>query len=217
MDRRELDVIEWANQNPEIMRGDKNLQRDIKIEQGVRFILEALGYNLSNEHFKDTPRRVRQWFLQFQQLPSLEEEAEDLAKILGVTFTGEYDQLQILKHISFTAICAHHLLPFTGYAHIAYIPNKQLVGLSKLARVLDYYASRLTIQETLAEQIALALNNFLDPLGVAVIIYAKHDCLSLRGAEKTDATFVTSKLTGVFRDNTNQARQELLALCGEGR
>lgn len=139
---------------------------------------------------------------------------QDPATILGTTFAQEgyaYDEMVLLKNIEMYSTCEHHLLPFVGRAHIAYIPSKRVVGLSKLARLVDCFARRLQIQEKLTNQIAQAIQDVLEPVGVAVVIEAKHHCMCARGVGKQNSSMMTSALRGVFKDKP-EARQEFLDL-----
>lgn len=176
-------------------------------EQNIVRILEYIGEDPNREGLKDTPARVirsyAELFSGYQHDPK-----ELCAKI----FTdGSCDELVLLRNISFTSTCEHHMLPFVGKAHIGYIPDGKVLGISKLSRLLDIYAKRLQIQERLTQQITKALDDHLEPKGSACIIEAHHSCMSCRGVLKPDAIFTTSSLTGVFR-NDSLARSELLKL-----
>ncbi|MGL5079714.1 MAG: GTP cyclohydrolase I FolE [Waterburya sp.] len=176
---------------------------------GVEALLSAIGEDANRDGLYDTPIRFAKALL---EMTSGYE--ENPLKHLAVQFDNEvaYDQMIISKDIPFTSLCEHHILPFTGVAHIAYIPsNGKIVGLSKLARVVEGYARRLQVQERLTKQIHDAIESCLEPIGAAVIIEAHHTCQSLRGIKKP-GNMTTSAMSGVFRDNQNNARSEFLEL-----
>jgi len=142
---------------------------------------------------------------------------EDAAKILnGAMFSVCYDEMVVVKDIEVYSLCEHHLLPFFGKCHVAYIPNKKVVGLSKIARLVNMYARRLQIQERLTSQIAQSLEEQLSPQGVGVIVEARHLCMVMRGVEKQNSAAITSAMLGVFRDH-KQTRDEFLSLVGRGK
>lgn len=189
----------------------------------VRTLLQEVGADPDREGLRDTPRRV------FQALAEMTEgERESAAEHLAVTFdAGSYDEIVVLRDIPFTSLCEHHLLPFDGVAHVAYLPGEvgaedararryRVVGLSKLARVVDVFARRLQLQEQLTSQIADALDEHLKPRGTAVVIAAAHTCMSCRGVMKSGASMVTSTMRGMFRDQP-ASRAEVLALMGVAR
>jgi GTP cyclohydrolase I len=174
-------------------------------ERAARELLTALGCELEAESVRDTPRRM----------------AGALAELLtpqpfrATTFPNDegYDELVVARDIPFHSLCEHHLLPFQGVAHVGYLPGRRIVGLSKLARVVDMYARRLQVQERLTTQIAGWLRRELDPRGVGVVLEAEHLCMSLRGVQKPGARTITSALHGVVRDDP-RTRDEFLALTG---
>lgn len=173
----------------------------------IREVLNAIGEDPSREGLKETPKRVvKSWgelYAGYHQKP------ED---ILSTVFEdGACDEVVILKNIAFSSMCEHHMLPFIGVAHIAYLPAGKVVGLSKLARLTDCFAKRLQIQEKMTAQIADAIEGHLKPKGTAVIIEAHHQCMSCRGVGKQNTLMVTSAMRGVFRENQS-ARNEVLSL-----
>jgi len=170
-------------------------------------ILQHIGEDPRREGLRDTPKRVvKAWG---DLCSGYGQNPEDFLTV----FDGEgYDEMVLLKNCEFSSMCEHHMLPFIGIAHIAYIPNGKVIGLSKLARILDMYARRLQIQEQMTMQITNALQAHLEPRGVACIIEAKHQCMSCRGIRKQNSSMVTSSMVGVFRDDKSQARSELLQL-----
>jgi len=138
---------------------------------------------------------------------------QDIATVLnGAIFDDKYDEMVIVRNIDFSSLCEHHLLPFFGRVHLAYIPNGKIVGLSKLPRIVDVFARRLQVQERLTRQIADAIFDYLNPAGVGVIIEACHLCMMMRGVQKQNATATTSAMLGVFKDD-RKTRQEFLHLA----
>src|SRR5262245_59375481 len=182
------------------------------MEQGnmgeqIRLILKALGEDRDREGLAKTPYRVAQAlnFLTqgYQQDPS--------QVINDALFTEDYEEMIVQKDIDFYSLCDHHLLRFFGKAHVAYIPHHKIVGISKLARLVDVYARRLQVQERLTNQIANTIMEKLDPLGVAVVIEAEHLCMRMRGVEKQNSMIITSTLLGAFRTR-QETRQEFMTL-----
>lgn len=167
-------------------------------ENSIINILQYIGENPSREGLKETPKRVvRSWEKLYGGYKM------NAGDILGKSFTeyGEYDEMVILKDIDFFSTCEHHLLPIIGKAHVAYIPRHKVVGISKLARLVEMYARRLQIQERMTTDIANDIQTVLDPIGVAVMIEAQHFCIKARGIEKVNSIMVTSKLIGAFKNN----------------
>ncbi|MGF1469732.1 MAG: GTP cyclohydrolase I FolE [Sandaracinaceae bacterium] len=179
-------------------------------QEHVRALLEFIGEDPTREGLRETPKRVVQAMLEHY-----EGYAQDPSEHLARTFTetNGYDELVLLTDIQLHSHCEHHMVPFVGKAHIAYIPSGRIVGLSKLARVVDVFARRLQVQEKLTAQIAEAIQTALDPQGVAVIVQCQHFCMCYRGVRKPGSWTTTSKLHGVFlRDAA--ARMELFTLIG---
>lgn len=178
-------------------------------ENLVRALLTAIGDKPGREGLQDTPKRVvKSW----QQIfGGYNTDPADL--ITTFSDVDGYDQIIVLRNIEFYSTCEHHMLPFTGYGHVAYLPNKKVIGISKLARLLDCFARRLQIQERICQQVTAALEKHLEPRGSACVLVAKHHCMSCRGVQKQNSEMVTSSLTGVFREP--QAHHELLALIGQ--
>lgn len=177
-------------------------------EEAVRTLLRWAGEDPRREGLLDTPKRVvksyQEFFSGYQDNP---------AEILARTFeeTEGYDEIILLKDIRLESHCEHHMVPITGRAHVAYLPRSRVVGISKLARVVDAYAKRFQIQEKLTVQIAATIQTVLDARGVAVIIEANHQCISTRGVHKPGVSMVTSHMLGEFRDNPT-TRRELLSM-----
>lgn len=171
-------------------------------------ILSLVGENPKREGLLKTPMRVAK-ALQFMTQGYQQDPA---AVLLSARFREEYKQMVIVKDIDFYSLCEHHMLPFYGKAHIAYIPNKYITGLSKLPRVVEIFARRLQVQERLTTQIKDCIQNTLDPLGVMVVIEAHHMCMQIRGVQKANAVTTTSDFTGAFQ--VQKTREEFMALLG---
>ncbi len=172
--------------------------------------LQYIGEDPTREGLKDTPKRiVRSWKELYKGY------RENPATILQTLFTQKYDEMVILKDIELYSTCEHHLLPFFGKCHIAYVPSGKVVGISKLARLMECFARRMQIQERLCNQIVDAIEEYLKPLGSACIIEAQHFCMTSRGIQKQNSIMTTSALRGVFKDKI-EAREELLRLIKGG-
>lgn len=182
-----------------------------KIEKGVRLILEGVGEDINRSGIKETPQRVARMFQEI--LGGIEEDpAQHLRPIQG----EKHDEMVLIKNIPLYSMCEHHLLPFAGVAHVAYIPKGgRIVGLSKIARVIEILARRLQVQERLTKQIADLIQQHLNPLGVMVVIEAEHMCMSMRGAKKPKSITVTSAVRGSFRTNA-ATRAEAMTLIRGG-
>ena len=165
-----------------------------KLSEHYRNILELLGENADREGLQRTPTRVAK-SMQFL-LQGYEQDPEEILR--SAMFKEDYRQMVIVKDIEIYSMCEHHMLPFIGKAHIGYIPNGYITGLSKIARVVDAYARRLQVQERLTTQIKECIQNTLNPLGVAVVIEAQHLCMQMRGVQKQNSTTTTSDFTGAF-------------------
>ncbi|MFT6106918.1 MAG: GTP cyclohydrolase I [Rickettsiales bacterium] len=168
--------------------------------QAVRTLLAWAGDNPDREGLKDTPKRVVKAYGEFFSGYGV-----DTAKILGKTFEEieGYDDIVLLKNMRFESHCEHHIAPFIGTAHIAYLPDKKVVGISKIARILDVFSKRLQTQETMTSQIANALQESLAPKGVAVYIDAEHQCMTTRGIHKPGTTTITTAMIGEFKSNAD--------------
>jgi GTP cyclohydrolase I len=183
-----------------------------KIAELVREILMQLGENPDREGLRRTPERFEK-ALRFLTSGY----RQDPEKLLnGAMFSVCYDEMVVVKDIELYSLCEHHLLPFFGKCHIAYIPDKKVVGLSKMARLVNMYARRLQIQERLTSQIANAIQEKLSPQGVGVIVEARHLCMVMRGVEKQNSTTTTSAMLGAFRENKH-TRDEFLSLIKSQR
>jgi GTP cyclohydrolase IA len=183
-----------------------------KIAELVREILVQLGENPDREGLRRTPERFEK-ALRFLTSGY----RQDPEKLLnGAMFSVCYDEMVVVRDIELYSLCEHHLLPFFGKCHIAYIPNKKVLGLSKMARLVNMYARRLQIQERLTSQIATAIHDKLSPQGVGVIIEARHLCMVMRGVEKQNSSTTTSAMLGAFREN-KQTRDEFLSLVNSSK
>ncbi len=183
-------------------------ERDL--ETHVRAMLEALDPDPDREGLEQTPKRVAgamRFLTQgYQQDPK--------RVINGALFVEDYSEMIVLKDIDFYSMCEHHILPFFGKAHVAYIPKNRIVGISKLARLVEVFARRLQVQERLTRQVATTIQEQLDPLGVGVVLEAEHLCMRMRGVEKQNSTMLTSAMLGSFRSNP-ETRQEFMNLIGK--
>ena len=179
-----------------------------RAERAARELLESLGFDLADESLRDTPRRMAAMYA----------ELLSPAPFTPTTFPndGGYDELVVATGIPFHSLCEHHLLPFVGVAHVGYLPGERIIGLSKLARVVELFARDLQVQERLTTQVARWLEDHLAPRGVGVVLEAEHLCMSLRGVQKPGARTVTSALHGRVRDDP-RTRQEFLSLTGGNR
>ena len=186
-----------------------NPERTQKLMEHYRAILQLLGENPDREGLLKTPLRVSksmQFLTQGYNMDPME-------ILLSARFKEDYRQMVIVKDIELFSMCEHHLIPFIGKAHVAYIPNGYITGLSKIARVVEVYARRLQVQEHLTTQIKEAINEALHPLGVAVVIEAKHLCMCMRGVQKQNSVTTTSDFVGAFE--RSETRQEFLNLLGK--
>ncbi len=179
-----------------------------KIAPMISSIIDTLGEDVNREGLVKTPERVAK-AMQFLTYGYKIDPADVLKSAI---FEEEYQQMVIVKDIDFFSLCEHHMLPFFGKAHVAYIPNKKITGLSKIARVVEIYSRRLQIQERLTTQIKDCIQNTLDPMGVMVVIEAQHMCMQMRGIEKMHSVTTTSDFTGAF--NTAKTREEFINLIG---
>ena len=200
-DRPKLTAVDSV---PTDSRPDEETARE-----AVRTLLRWAGDDPAREGLVDTPDRVvrafGEWFAGYD---------EDPVEVLSKTFeeVEGYDEMVVLRNISFTSHCEHHMAPIVGRAHIGYLPASRVIGISKLARVVEVYARRLQIQEKMTAQIANAVNDTLKPLGVGVVIEGSHGCMTTRGVNKSDSSLITSRMIGAFRDNPSTRREFLSAI-----
>ena len=181
-------------------------EKVLKLMSHYKEILSLLGEDPEREGLLKTPQRVAKAMQFFMQ--GYEQDAEKI--LSSAMFTEDYRQMVIVKDIDFYSLCEHHLLPFFGKAHVAYIPNKKITGLSKIARVVEVFARRLQVQERLTTQIKECIQHTLDPMGVIVVIEAQHLCMQMRGVQKQHSITTTSDFTGVFQQA--KTREEFLNL-----
>ncbi len=194
---------------PKPARATRPTQADA--EDAIRTLIRWSGDDPDREGLLDTPKRVAKSYLEFFKGYN-----EDPVALLERTFeeVDGYDEIVLLRDIRLESHCEHHMVPIIGRAHVAYLPDRRVVGISKLARVVEAYAKRLQIQEKLTAQIANTIDDVLKPRGTAVIIEAAHECMTTRGVHKTGVSMVTSRMLGAFRDDA-ATRRELLAMVGQ--
>tara|TARA_B110000495_G_scaffold190037_1_gene191803 strand:+ start:2791 stop:3426 length:636 start_codon:yes stop_codon:yes gene_type:complete len=178
----------------------------IAIQSAVRTILKAVGEDPERPGLEETPRRVASMYAEMFSGLHL-----NPARHLSVTFPEQYDEMVLIRDIQFTSMCEHHLLPFNGVAHVAYIPNGKVTGLSKIARVVEEVSHRPQVQERMTQTIAELVNDHLNTSGVAVVISAEHSCMSIRGIRKPGSSTITSALRGEFKTNQS-TRAEFMSL-----
>jgi GTP cyclohydrolase I len=180
--------------------------------EAVKTLLRWAGDNPKREGLLETPKRVveayEEWF---------EGYSVDPATILSKTFeeVEGYDEMVLLKNMRLESFCEHHIAPIIGYAHVAYIPDKRVVGISKIARLVDVYSKRLQTQETMTSQIADTIQQVLKPKGIAVVIDAKHQCMTTRGVHKTETSTITSQLRGLFKTNDKTRAEFMNLICSK--
>ena len=203
-----IDVPDQERVHPHVEAVPDRDADHARTEAAIKELLASLGADLSREDIRETPRRVAAMY-------------RELLTPESFTFTtfenaAGYDELVLVRDIPFVSMCAHHLLPFTGHAHVAYVPGEWIVGLSKLARVVTHFAKSLQVQERLTKQVADLIQNELEPKGVGVVIEAEHQCMTIRGVHAIGTRTVTSTMYGLLRPNS-ATRQEFLSLTGVSR
>jgi GTP cyclohydrolase I len=198
-----MDVVTSLQEAREGRESEGRIDR-MRAELAIADLLEALGVDLSVEDVAETPRRVARMY----------EELLTPQPFNPTTFVNDagYDDMIVARDIPFTSLCAHHMLPFSGTAHVGYLAGERIIGLSKLARVVSYYARNLQVQERLTKQVADWLNDELQPRGVGVVMRAEHQCMTIRGIQAVGSTTVTSAMHGLLRENL-ATREEFFALC----
>jgi len=183
---------------------EKNLE---KIKSLTTSLLKEIGEDPSREGLLNTPLRVAKAWKELSRGYN-----QDLDKLINnAVFKEDYDQMVMVKDIGFYSMCEHHLLPFFGHAHVAYIPDGKIIGLSKIPRMVDMFARRLQVQERMTQEIAAIIDDSLSPKGVAIIIEAQHMCMQMRGVQKKNSYMTTSSMLGIFRTD-NKTRKEFLDL-----
>lgn len=206
----DFDGLSWPSKGTRARKEATPEEKDerlAKLSGAVRTILECIGEDPDREGLMDTPDRYAKALLFFTK--GYEENLREIVN--GAVFHEDHDELVIVKDIEIYSLCEHHLVPFTGKMHIGYIPNRRVIGLSKLARIAEMFARRLQVQERLTKQVALALSEMLQPQGVAVVVESSHFCMVMRGVQKTGATTTTSCMLGRMR-STAKTREEFLNL-----
>jgi len=182
-----------------------------KLQKAVKMILEALGENIDRQGLLDTPERVARMYDEllsgYRQDP--------ITLVNDALFEVKYDEMVIVRDIEFYSLCEHHMLPFIGRAHVAYLPRERVLGLSKIPRIVDMFARRLQVQERMTRQIADFIDELLNPYGVAVVVEGLHLCATMRGVKKHDARMITSTMLGAFRKSL-ATREEFLANISRG-
>jgi len=209
MNDRAHDLVAAAEEHRQL--AEKHRPSREEAQDAVRTLLRWAGDDPQREGLRGTPDRVVRSYEEF-----FAGYAEDPVDILSRTFeeTAGYDEVVVLKGIRLESHCEHHMVPIIGEAHVAYLPDSRVVGISKLARVVEAYAKRFQIQEKLTAQVANAIDSVLQPRGVAVVIEAAHQCMSTRGVHKTGVSMITSHMLGVFRENA-ETRREFFSLIGK--
>jgi GTP cyclohydrolase I len=188
------------------------MTEDGKIANLIAQLLKELGEDVQREGLDKTPERVEKALRYFTS-----GYGQDVKGVLnGAMFVEEYDEMVIVKDIDFASLCEHHLLPFVGRCHVAYMPNRKIVGLSKIPRLVEMFSRRLQVQERLTTQIANTLNEALQPRGVAVVVEAIHLCMLMRGVERQNSKAITSAMLGAFRDRP-ETRAEFMELIKSSR
>ncbi len=205
-----MDAVEYDDDMAEDLVSESGVDVNAA-EQTILQLLHALGEDPEREGLKNTPRRVARMYTEL-----LSGYHVDPAKIVnGAVFNINYDQMVIVRDIEFYSLCEHHMLPFIGRAHVAYMPAGKVIGLSKIPRLVDVFARRLQVQERMTRQIAEMLQELLEPHGVAVVVEGMHMCTMMRGVKKHDARLTTSAMLGAFRTNPS-TRQEFLDNISRG-
>jgi len=205
---KNLRLVTKSNPRRSPFRAPANMK---ELEESVRTILKALGENTERPGLQRTPLRVAEALLFLTK--GYDEDPKEI--INNAIFREKHDEMIVVKDIVIYSLCEHHLLPFFGRAHVAYIPNQRVIGLSKIARLVEMYARRLQVQERMTQQIAQTLQKSLKPKGTAVVIEAEHLCMQMRGVQKRGSVMVTSAMLGGFR---NQAtREEFMSFIRNGR
>jgi GTP cyclohydrolase I len=183
-----------------------------RIERAVREILIAIGEDPDREGLRNTPKRVARAYA--EQTAGLRADPQDL---LRTVFTSGHNQVVLVRRIPFNSMCEHHLMPFTGHAHVAYLPDGKVLGLSKIARLVDAFALRPQLQEQFTDQIADAIMYGLRPRGVVCVVEATHQCMSGRGVKKEGSTMVTSAIRGIFQADSASRGEVFALICGASK
>ena len=207
MPKYKIDPSNYDSFRDDLEIPEQECQGDI--ECAVKAILEAIGEDVNREGLLGTPNRVSRMYEEL----TAGYHVDPVKLVNNAIFSEDYDQMVLVKDIDFYSLCEHHLLPFYGRAHVAYIPDSKVIGLSKIPRIVEMFARRLQVQERMTRQIADFLNDVLHPQGVAIIVEGMHMCSIMRGVKKANATMVTSALLGVFKENS-KTRAEFIEHVG---
>lgn len=205
-----MEFLDFDDEQMETASTDDGID-NLSAEDAVYRLLQAMGEDTEREGLKNTPRRVARMYGELLHGYRV----DPVAMINGALFEVQYDEMVIVRDIEFYSLCEHHLLPFMGRVHVAYIPDGKVLGISKIPRVVDMFARRLQVQERMTRQIADFLRDLLKPQGVAVVVEALHMCMMMRGVKKHDARMTTSAMHGAFRANL-ATRQEFLDNISRG-
>lgn len=208
MSRSQIDVVGTPRReltHPHVVAVPDRDADPSRTEAAVKELLASLGVDLSVEDVQETPRRVAAMYAELL--------TPEPFTFMTFENTADYDELVLVRDIPFVSLCAHHLLPFSGHAHVAYVPGERIVGLSKLARVVRHFAKSLQVQERLTKQVADLIQDELDPKGVGIVVEAEHQCMTIRGVQAIGTQTVTSTMYGLLRSNL-ASREEFLALVG---
>ena len=200
------DEIEYGGNGHKTREETQDFERKVNIEQAVRAILANVGENPDRQGLEGTPDRIARMYTEV--LGGYDVELEKLVN--GALFDVAYDEMIVVKDIEFYSMCEHHMLPFFGRAHVAYIPSDKVIGLSKIPRIVEMFARRLQVQERMTRQIADTIQEILNPQGVAVVIEGSHMCSMMRGVKKQEASMVTSAMLGCFK-KSDKTRNEFLS------
>lgn len=189
------------------------MPRQSVLAANMRDSLKELGVDFTDHNFRDTPDRWAKWIMEYTV-----HNGTTIEDILRPVFPEDHHELVMVRDVEFVSLCAHHLLPFRGTAAVGYVPNEhgQVVGISKLARALQFYAKRFTLQERITTQLADGLMRVLAPKGAMVVIRAEHQCMTIRGVRTHESSTVTSAVRGIFEENYRGCRDEFLKLAGIG-
>jgi GTP cyclohydrolase I len=200
-------IVDQGDVNPEQATASPEPGREL--EQAVRTLLAEIGEDPQRAGLVATPQRVRRMYAELTD--GYRTDPDSLLN--GAAFEVDYDEMVVVRDIEFFSLCEHHLLPFFGKAHVGYLPNGRIIGLSKIPRIVDMYAHRLQVQERMTQQVATFLMERLDPKGVGCVVEATHLCTVMRGVRKQEATMVTSAMLGTFRRD-GRTRSEFLTFIG---
>ncbi len=205
-----MELLDFDDDLPDEILAESKIDSP-EAEESITRLIKALGEDPEREGLQNTPRRIARMYSELLAGYNV----DPVAMVNGALFDVKYDEMVIVRDIEFYSLCEHHMLPFMGRVHVAYIPDGKVLGISKIPRVVDMYARRLQVQERMTRQIADFLRDLLKPQGVAVVVEALHLCMMMRGVKKHDARMTTSAMHGAFRANL-ATREEFLANISRG-